>query len=251
MLAVIQAIVWKRKNIFANFAQRVVVEPLDQRVQPAVVLEAMDGYYRQSNANVHRAVHTLAGEATDAYEDCREALREWFNAERVVLTSGIDPKPRAMKAEPIPSELQTPSREEEQAEVIRRLEEDIIFGRFAPGLRLVEDTLMQRYGASRHFVESEPTVMQMHCDTTRLRREGPLLRITLQRPEVLNAIDGTMLAEIRDALAEDLGVPMHTAAAAMQIFHAGKTRYPDGDNWICTRVIEEIIGAELHRDAAK
>ena len=43
-------------------------------------------------------------------------------------------------------------REEEQAEVIRRLEEDIIFGRFAPGSRLVEDTLMTRYRASRHFV---------------------------------------------------------------------------------------------------
>ena len=51
--------------------------------------------------------------------------------------------------------------------------------------------------------------------------------------------------------AEDLGVPMHTAASAMQIFHAGRTKYPDGDNWICTRVIEEIIGAELHREAAK
>ena len=34
------------------------------------------------------------------------------------------------------------SREEEQAEVIRRLEDDIIFGRFEPGLRLIEDTLM-------------------------------------------------------------------------------------------------------------
>ncbi|RRB79069.1 transcriptional regulator, partial [Escherichia coli] len=45
-----------------------------------------------------------------------------------------------MKAEPVPPELLAPSREEEQAEVIRRLEEDIIFGRFAPGLRLVEDT---------------------------------------------------------------------------------------------------------------
>src|SRR5437879_13797203 len=44
------------------------------------------------------------------------------------------------------------TREEEQAEVIRRLEEDIIFGRFAPGSRLVEDTLMGRYGASRHFM---------------------------------------------------------------------------------------------------
>ncbi|WP_298914372.1 NAD(P)-dependent oxidoreductase [uncultured Roseobacter sp.] len=48
-------------------------------------------------------------------------------------------------------------------------------------------------------------------------------------------------------LGEELGVPLHTAASAMQIFHAGRTRYPDGDNWVCTRVIEEIIGAELHR----
>jgi len=52
-------------------------------------------------------------------------------------------------------------------------------------------------------------------------------------------------------LGEELGVPLHTAAAAMQIFHAGKTKYPNGDNWICTRVIEEIIGAELHREEAK
>ena len=49
------------------------------------------------------------------------------------------------------------------------------------------------------------------------------------------------------ALGQDLGVPLHTAAAAMQIFHAGRTKYPDGDNWVCTRVMEEIVGAELHR----
>ena len=53
------------------------------------------------------------------------------------------------------------------------------------------------------------------------------------------------------ALGEELGVPLHTAAAAMQIFHAGRTRHPDGDNWVATRVIEEIVGAELHRNAAK
>jgi len=72
-----------------------------------------------------------------------------------------------MKAEPISPELQAPSREEEQAEVIRRLEEDIIFGRFAPGLRLVEDTLMQRYGASRHFVRQA---------LFQLERQGIVLR---------------------------------------------------------------------------
>ena len=49
------------------------------------------------------------------------------------------------------------------------------------------------------------------------------------------------------ALGKDLGVPLHTAAAAMQIFHAGRTKYPNGDNWVCIRVMEEIIGAELHR----
>ena len=48
-------------------------------------------------------------------------------------------------------------------------------------------------------------------------------------------------------LAEELEVPMQMAATAMQIFHAGKSRYPQGDNWACTRVIEEIVGSALHR----
>ncbi len=52
-------------------------------------------------------------------------------------------------------------------------------------------------------------------------------------------------------LGEELGVPLHTAAAAMQIFHAGRSKYPDGDNWVCTRVIEDIVGAELHRSEAR
>lgn len=48
-------------------------------------------------------------------------------------------------------------------------------------------------------------------------------------------------------MAEELGVPLHTASCAMQLFHAGKTKYPHGDNWVVTRIIEEIIGAELYR----
>jgi len=48
-------------------------------------------------------------------------------------------------------------------------------------------------------------------------------------------------------LGEQLGVPLYTAAAAMQLFHAGRSKYPNGDNWVATRVVEEIIGAELHR----
>jgi 3-hydroxyisobutyrate dehydrogenase-like beta-hydroxyacid dehydrogenase len=60
---------------------------------------------------------------------------------------------------------------------------------------------------------------------------------------------GTMHKDLTISLnmAESLGVPLYMASTAMQLFHAGKTKYPNGDNWIVTRVIEEIIGAELHR----
>ena len=72
-----------------------------------------------------------------------------------------------MKPLASPPETLALSREDEQAEVIRRLEEDIIFGRFAPGARLVEDTLMTRYGASRHFVRQA---------LFQLERQGIVLR---------------------------------------------------------------------------
>ena len=39
--------------------------------KPTAVLTAMDAYYRSSNANVHRGVHTLAEEATALYEGAR------------------------------------------------------------------------------------------------------------------------------------------------------------------------------------
>jgi 3-hydroxyisobutyrate dehydrogenase-like beta-hydroxyacid dehydrogenase len=60
---------------------------------------------------------------------------------------------------------------------------------------------------------------------------------------------GTMHKDLTISLnmAEELGVPMFMAATAMQIFHQGKAKYPGGDNWVCTRVMEENIGAELHR----
>ena len=72
-----------------------------------------------------------------------------------------------MTAQAASPDASTLTREEEQAEVIRRLEEDIIFGRFAPGSRLVEDTLMTRYGASRHFVRQA---------LFQLERQGIVLR---------------------------------------------------------------------------
>jgi cysteine desulfurase/selenocysteine lyase len=49
--------------------------------KPRAVLEAMDRYYRRTNANVHRGVHLLSQEATLGMEAARESARRFLNAE--------------------------------------------------------------------------------------------------------------------------------------------------------------------------
>lgn len=56
--------------------------------KPLCVIEAMSDFYSVSNANVHRAVHTLAGEATEGYEECRTLLKQRYNSQYAVITSG-------------------------------------------------------------------------------------------------------------------------------------------------------------------
>ena len=48
--------------------------------KPLAVIEAMDNYYRRSNANIHRGVHTLAEEATGMYEQARVKIARFINA---------------------------------------------------------------------------------------------------------------------------------------------------------------------------
>lgn len=48
--------------------------------KPISVIEAMDAYYRKMNANIHRGVHTLAEEATAAYEAARERIAAFIGA---------------------------------------------------------------------------------------------------------------------------------------------------------------------------
>ena len=48
--------------------------------KPASVIEAMDEYYRKSNANIHRGVHALAEEATALYENSREKISKFINS---------------------------------------------------------------------------------------------------------------------------------------------------------------------------
>lgn len=48
--------------------------------KPIKVIEAIDNYYRQTNSNVHRGVHTLGSRATDLYEGARDKVRRFINA---------------------------------------------------------------------------------------------------------------------------------------------------------------------------
>lgn len=58
--------------------------------KPNAVIDAVDDFYRNHNANVSRAVHQLGAEATEAYEGARKAIARFLNVHPVdlVLTSG-------------------------------------------------------------------------------------------------------------------------------------------------------------------
>lgn len=59
--------------------------------KPNSVIEAIDRYYRDQNSNIHRGVHHLSQLATQAYEDARETIRGFINAEHdyeVIFTRG-------------------------------------------------------------------------------------------------------------------------------------------------------------------
>lgn len=59
--------------------------------KPRVVIEAVADFYRATNANVHRGVHVLSEEATEAYDQSRDRVRRFLNAaaaEEIVFTGG-------------------------------------------------------------------------------------------------------------------------------------------------------------------
>jgi cysteine desulfurase/selenocysteine lyase len=58
--------------------------------KPNAVIDAMQEYYTTYNSNVHRAVHTLAGEATEAFELARKSVADWFGlpSEGMVIFTG-------------------------------------------------------------------------------------------------------------------------------------------------------------------
>ena len=49
--------------------------------KPKAVIKAIEKYYNESNANIHRGVHTLSQKATDQYEKARENISSFINSE--------------------------------------------------------------------------------------------------------------------------------------------------------------------------
>src|SRR5882672_8004844 len=59
--------------------------------KPQAVIDALVNYYTEYNANIHRGIHTLAEEATAAFEATRDTVKQFINAssrEEIVFTRG-------------------------------------------------------------------------------------------------------------------------------------------------------------------
>lgn len=59
--------------------------------KPKAVIDRISRYYEEENANIHRGVHTLSQEATSEYEEVRNKMRAFINAqhsEEIIFTKG-------------------------------------------------------------------------------------------------------------------------------------------------------------------
>lgn len=59
--------------------------------KPSCVLQTIEKFYNEINANIHRGVHKLSTESTEVYENAREVVRKYLNARKtseIIFTSG-------------------------------------------------------------------------------------------------------------------------------------------------------------------
>jgi len=89
--------VMQLRNDFPILARRVHGKPLvylDNAAtsqKPHCVIESEARYYAETNANIHRGIHCLSQEATDAYEAARDSVKRFINAgrrEEIVFVRG-------------------------------------------------------------------------------------------------------------------------------------------------------------------
>lgn len=94
----------------------------------------------------------------------------------------------------------------EDLRIARALEDDIIFGRLAPGERLTEDSLLARFPTTRHFVRQALVKLEHMGLVVRQRNRGAAVR-SLTSAEVEQLYDVRALIERQAALLIPLPAP--------------------------------------------
>jgi cysteine desulfurase/selenocysteine lyase len=77
--------------IFKKNASLVYLDSAATALKPACVIEAMDDYYTNYSANVHRGLYALSERATEEYEGARRCVAQFINAnseKEIIFTSG-------------------------------------------------------------------------------------------------------------------------------------------------------------------
>lgn len=74
------------------------------------------------------------------------------------------------------TDVQAEETELDDVRIVRALEEDIIFGRLAPGARLTEDSLLSRFPVTRHFVRQALVQLEQMGIVVRERNKGATVR---------------------------------------------------------------------------
>ena len=87
----------------------------------------------------------------------------------------------------------------DDVKIVRALEEDIIFGRLAPGARLTEDSLLARFPVTRHFVRQALVQLEQMGVVVRERNKGAMVR-SLTPDEVQQIYDVRELVQRQAAL---------------------------------------------------
>ncbi len=70
----------KQFPLLMNYPDLVYLDNAASSQKPETVLLAMDDYYRNNNANVHRSLYSLAERATHAFEDARRTIEQYIHA---------------------------------------------------------------------------------------------------------------------------------------------------------------------------
>jgi DNA-binding GntR family transcriptional regulator len=94
----------------------------------------------------------------------------------------------------------------EDLRIVRALEEDIIFGRLAPGTRLTEDSLLSRFPVTRHFVRQALVQLEQMGIVVRERNKGATVR-SLTAEEVRQIYEVRELVQRQAALWIPLPAP--------------------------------------------